>query len=398
MSARAGKILLVNDKEYGVAGGSVRCAVNYNEFFVPLQQHFAEVHVLGRLNPSADSLPFTVPGVVFHGVPTYGDYVQFVRRYRFGRDGVVARKVLESAIAESDIVLLTVGCFFARDVERICRRHRKPLVVEVIDDVLTAVVETHKYRGPARWAALLMAWRMDRYYRGLCRRAPSLVLGKELYRRYAPAASGRCMEFFENIMEESHYRFGRKLFAADMVRILFVGRLVHMKAVEDLIAAVAVLRDRGTSVECRVVGYGECLDSLRAQVKALRLDGQVTFSGFVKYGDEMFSVYDWADVFVLPSVGGEGVPRVLVEALGRGCLVVATDVCGISTIVQNRVTGALVPPRRPDLIASEIRGFASDPARTAALLEGARDFCLRHTRTKQIGRLVQFIERAQGAA
>lgn len=388
------KILLVNDKEYAVHGGTVTCAVNYNEFFVPLQEHFAQVHVVGRVNETGGALPFAVPGVVFHGMPTYQDYFQFVRRYRLGAEGARARQILRRAIAECDVVLLTVGCFFAADVERLCREQHRPLFVEVIDDVVTAVSETRKYRGLARWAARYMAWRLDRYYRGLCRRVPSLILGAALFRRYRPDNGTPSIEFFENIMESSQYGFGRALFGAQ-VRVLFVGRLVHMKAVEDLVTAVATLRDAGVNVVCRIVGYGECLQALQTQVRELGLEERVVFPGFVKYGAEMFAAYDWADVFVLPSVGGEGVPRVLIEALGRGCLVVATDVCGIPTIVQDGVTGALVPPRRPDLLAQAIRRYASDAEGTARVLAGAREFCLKHTRTAQIGRLVQFIDGAE---
>jgi glycosyltransferase involved in cell wall biosynthesis len=388
------RILLVNDKDYKVVDGVVTCAVNYNEFFVPLQEYFQEVHVVGRMKTSGDPYPFLVSGFQFHGVPSYDTYVEFVKRYRFGPDGKVATDVLRRAVACCDAVLLTVGCFFAADVERVCREMHKPLVVEVIDDVLTAVNETKKYRGLARLVARWMAWRMDRYYRALCGRVPSLILGRDLYERYRPLTGPRCMEFFENIMEEGDYSFGRKLFQGGKIRILFVGRLVHMKAVEDLICAVKLLRDRGKAVECRIVGYGELLGSLRQQVSALDLDREITFSGFVKYGPDMFSVYDWADVFVLTSVGGEGVPRVLIEALARGCLVVATDVCGISTIIKDERTGLLVPPRSPQAVARAIERLSADPELVKRLLSEAMQFCLEHTRGRQIRRLVDLVREA----
>src|SRR5688500_16756838 len=93
------KILLVNDKDYKVLDGVVTCAVNYNEFFVPLQSYFEEVHVVGRIKTSGEPYPFPVTGVRFHGVPSYDTYMQFVKRYRFGRDGAAAMEVLQRAIA-----------------------------------------------------------------------------------------------------------------------------------------------------------------------------------------------------------------------------------------------------------------------------------------------------------
>lgn len=388
------KILLINDKDYKVIDGAVSCAVNYNEFFVPLQDYFEEVHIVGRMQTKGEPYAFSVSGFQFHGVPTYDTYVEFLRRYRFGRDGSIADDVLRRAVSACDVVMLTIGCFFAAKVERICKQLGKPLVIEVIDDVVTAVSETAKYSGFARLVARCVAWRMDRYYKSLCARHPTLVLGKALYQRYCEPDGSTCVEFFENLMEEKDCRFGRQLLVGGKIRILFVGRLVHMKAVEDLISAIDLLRRSGHVVECKIVGYGDRLDDLCRQVSDMQLDGQVTFSGFVKYGQEMFSVYDAADIFILPSVGGEGVPRVLIEALGRGCLVIATDVCGISTVVRHESTGLLVAPRRPDSIAKAVERLATDPALVERLKDGAREFCLEHTRTKQVHRLVQFLNDA----
>jgi len=295
-------------------------------------------------------------------------------------------------------VVLTLGCFFAPDVERLCLKLRKPLIVEVIDDVVSAVSETDKYKGIKRVLALLMARKIDRYHKKLCARVPSLILGRDLYNRYNPNSGVKCVEFFENIMESEDYSFGRRLFSSGRIRLLFVGRLVPMKAVADLITAVALLRERGFSVECQIIGYGDCLSALTKQVHQLGLEKEVLFRGFVKFGIEMFECYDWADVFVLPSVGGEGVPRVLIEALGRGCLVVASDVCGISTIVKDGYTGSVVPPRRPDLVADAIEQYFGDEEYTKRVLLGAREFCLEHTRSMQIKRFYDFVMSASGVS
>lgn len=385
------KILLVNDKDYSVVGKDVYCNVNYNQFFEPLNNYFEEVHIAGRRRSESKELPFRLNGAVFHGLPTFASYVDFVKKYRLGLSGIKARKALADAIKSVDVVYLTLGSYFARDVESLCRRYKKPLMVEVIDDAISAITQTTKYKGVTRKLALSVAYKMDRYYKNLCENYPSLILGKELYERYRPSGSVACAEFFENLMEEEDYSFGKPLFIDKKIKLLFVGRLVAMKAVEDLVLAVSQLVSRGCDVQCRIIGYGDTKEQLVSQVKNLKLEKNIEFVGFVKYGEEMFAQYEWADVFVLPSVGGEGVPRVLIEALGRGCLVVATDVCGVSTIVKGGQTGLLVQPRNPLAIADAIQSLNESESLRNKVLAGAKAFCLEHTRTKQIEMLHSFI-------
>jgi glycosyltransferase involved in cell wall biosynthesis len=78
------------------------------------------------------------------------------------------------------------------------------------------------------------------------------------------------------------------------------------------------------------------------------------------------------DVFVLSS-DWEGLPVALVEAASSGAAIVATDVGSVSEVVENGVSGRLVPPRRPDMLAAEILRLVKDPGERRALGAGARD-------------------------
>jgi glycosyltransferase involved in cell wall biosynthesis len=79
-----------------------------------------------------------------------------------------------------------------------------------------------------------------------------------------------------------------------------------------------------------------------------------------------------ADVFALPS-HREGFPRAAMEAAASGLPVVATDVRGCRQVVDDGVTGALVPLRRPDALAEAVRALGEDPARRAKLGRAGRD-------------------------
>jgi glycosyltransferase involved in cell wall biosynthesis len=66
------------------------------------------------------------------------------------------------------------------------------------------------------------------------------------------------------------------------------------------------------------------------------------------------------DLFVLPTLPGEGVPRVLLEAMASGLPIVVSDVAGVPTLVQNEVNGLLIPPADPSAIADAIDRLIRD--------------------------------------
>jgi len=389
------KILFVNDKEYALDGTKLTCAVNYNMLFEPLVGKVDEIHIAGRFNPSVRRLAFAVDNVVFHGLPMYKNLVEFVFNWKFGRKVLLARNVLESVIAGVDVVFLTLGCAFATEVDRICSKLDKPLVVEVIDDVISAVKDTKKYRGIIRLVAFAVARYYDSLYHELCARNPSLILGQHLYNRYRPQKALSCIEFFENLVESDDVILRNNHFRGS-VKLLYVGRIVPMKSLHTLLEAVHILVHRGLDITCRIVGYGECLGQLQQKVAELEILDKVEFKDFVPFGHELFLHYDWADIFVLPSAGGEGVPRVLLEAMSRSTIVVASRVCGIPTVIRDGENGLLVDPQRADKVADAVLKIAMDKHLQDRLIRGAYRFATENTRSARATVIYEFLKEAIG--
>ncbi len=75
------------------------------------------------------------------------------------------------------------------------------------------------------------------------------------------------------------------------------------------------------------------------------------------------------DVFCLASVS-EGLPVVLMEALASGLPAVTTRITGVPELVVDGVSGLLVPPARPDLLADALERLAGDPGLRARLADG----------------------------
>jgi glycosyltransferase involved in cell wall biosynthesis len=125
------------------------------------------------------------------------------------------------------------------------------------------------------------------------------------------------------------------------------GRLVEMKDHRTLLRAFAIhLQHRPSRL--MLLGMGPMLGELRALAGALGIAEHVTFEGFVR---NPLPYMRAADGFVLSS-RSEGFGNVLVEAMGCGTPVIATD-CphGPSDILANGTYGILVPPRDPEALA-----------------------------------------------
>jgi phosphatidylinositol alpha-mannosyltransferase len=88
---------------------------------------------------------------------------------------------------------------------------------------------------------------------------------------------------------------------------------------------------------------------------------------------DLCRVYASADIFVAPALGGESFGIVLLEAMAAGCAVVASDLPGFRSVVDDQVTARLVPPGDARAIASSVDALLSNPALRQAQIDAARE-------------------------
>jgi colanic acid/amylovoran biosynthesis glycosyltransferase len=147
--------------------------------------------------------------------------------------------------------------------------------------------------------------------------------------------------------------------AADaMARFIFVGRLSAEKGIAGLLDALARMTTRPRP-RLSIVGDGPLSGDLKAQVSALGLDDSVEFLGRLPEA-ETLSAIARSNVLVLPSFI-EGLPVVLMEALGLGVSVIASRVAGIPELVEEGQTGLLFAPSNWDELTEALDRLASDP-------------------------------------
>ena len=136
-----------------------------------------------------------------------------------------------------------------------------------------------------------------------------------------------------------------------------VGNLFEVKGQIYLLRACKALVGAIPDLVLLVAGEGDQSGPLEQEVRDLGITGNVKFLGF---REDVPSLLQAIDVFALPSLS-EGLPLSLLEALALQKPVVATNVGGIPEIVEDGVTGFLVPPRNPEALAEKILLFLRHP-------------------------------------
>ena len=153
-------------------------------------------------------------------------------------------------------------------------------------------------------------------------------------------------------------------------RILAVGNLKPQKNYPLLFEAYAAM-EKGDADRLIVIGEGELRGGLEAQVRDLGIDQWVRMPG---QSECLEAYYETADLFVMSS-RHEGLPTVLIEALGFGLPVVSTDCpSGPREILNGGRFGTLVPMDDPAALAKAMADGLAGPADEAALTSRANDF------------------------
>ncbi len=139
----------------------------------------------------------------------------------------------------------------------------------------------------------------------------------------------------------------------------FVGRLIEQKGVLDFLDAAESLRCRAEAGAFRFVIAGD--GPLRPHVaRRVERSGEAgpEYHGYV---DDPREFIGSLDVLVLPTYYPEGLPRVILEAMAMGVPVIASRTRGCVDLVADRITGWLVEPRCPELLAETIAEVAARP-------------------------------------
>ncbi|KQT34477.1 glycosyltransferase family 4 protein [Methylophilus sp. Leaf414] len=145
----------------------------------------------------------------------------------------------------------------------------------------------------------------------------------------------------------------------DVIRLLYVGRLAVEKGVPVLLRSLIALKNEGYRFHLTLLGDGPERASIEADVKAHGLDEMVYFGGFSSQ-ETVRNALQESDVFVLPSFA-EGVPVSLMEAMACGVPVIATNVGGVTELIEHGVSGLVVAPSDEIALKKALSSYIDNP-------------------------------------
>ncbi len=159
------------------------------------------------------------------------------------------------------------------------------------------------------------------------------------------------------------------LFARPRRRIIgAAGRLSAEKGFGVLVEAAKQVVRRDSSIGFVLFGEGSLRSELEREIRAAGLRGKFVLPGF---RDNLDRFLPFFDVLVLPSFT-EGLPNVVLEAFAAGVPVVATAVGGTPEVVEDGVSGYLIPPGEPEPVARRILELLASEARRREMGQSGR--------------------------
>jgi phosphatidyl-myo-inositol dimannoside synthase len=162
--------------------------------------------------------------------------------------------------------------------------------------------------------------------------------------------------------------------------LVFVGRVVEEKGVEEVVRAVAAMVPNLPQVTAAIVGNGQHLERVRQLAKDLRVSDRVTTPGWADPAD-VPSWFAAADVVVAPSKVGrdgwvEGQGLSVIEAMAAGRPVVASATGGIVETIVDGESGLLVTPADPLALAVAVERLVADPQEAERIAKRGRETVL----------------------
>jgi phosphatidylinositol alpha-mannosyltransferase len=166
-------------------------------------------------------------------------------------------------------------------------------------------------------------------------------------------------------------------FSDSRPKILFLGRFEPRKGLKYLLKALPYIKNEIPNVLLIVVGAG-LLGYAYKEYIAKEVEENIHFAGLIP-NEERPKYYATCDVYCAPSIGFESFGIVLLEAMATSKPVVASDIPGYRTILEDGKQGYLAPPRDYEAIAQSIVKILRDPQLAKKMGEEGRKKALKYS-------------------
>jgi phosphatidylinositol alpha-1,6-mannosyltransferase len=306
---------------------------------------------------------------------------------------------LREWVDRCDVIHLRVPTPAAIFAFRIARARRKPVFLLVVGDY-EALLPHLGYRGMKKMLFGAYVGFEEWALRYMTTRALTFANGAALREKHE-AQGARVVETKTTTLSDEDFATRIDTCVDTDIRLLTVSRIDPRKGLRAVPALVANLVAGGINVTSEIVGptIGLIGDSERDAILAeaqragvgdrLRLPGPIAL-------DRLLPLYRSYDIFVLPTRPGEGIPRVLLEAMAGGLPIVTTRVSGIGSLITHGENGLLVDESSPEQLTAAVKTLIDTPALRQRLIANGYATARAHTLERQAAQLMAKVNEALG--
>jgi phosphatidyl-myo-inositol dimannoside synthase len=309
------------------------------------------------------------------------------------------RPRLREWVDRCDVIHLRVPSPAAIFAFRVAESRRKPIFLLVVGDY-EALLPHLGYRGLKKWLFARYVAFEEWALRYMTKRALTFANGAAL--RVKHERDGvRVHETKTTTLSLDDLSTRTDTCAGPRIKLLCVSRIDPRKGLRSLPAIVSELVDGGHDVSLDIVGptiglIGESeRDAILAEARRRGVADRVNLRGPVALV-QLMPLYRDFDLFVLPTRPGEGIPRVLMEAMAGGLPIVTTEVSGISSLITDGENGLLVPEGSAPAAAAALRQLIATPSLRQRLIQNGYATAREHTLERQADSMMQVVARESG--
>jgi len=386
---RLGKLLVLNDQVLQREGEIFGCTDAYTRFILGFLPHCEELVLASRVTDERPG-PYLLPQdgcVRVAPLPNYGGIKDlYIRAHKYWQ---AIRAVLDREVPRADSLWLN----YSHPVSLAALRRSEP-GQRTFALMRGNYVKDARLRNPGTWgrvAAGIARLNHVRFARLAQRRGTRVFgVGREAVQKLE-RHHGEAREVIPTVVPRAELddmaRGRSRSERAGQIRLLFVGRVEPEKDLDTLLDALRRARTQGADVHLDVAGDGAERARLGALADEAGLAPHVTWHGHVTHGPALYSLYRRADALVISS-RTEGLPAALIEAGLFGLPTVTTDVGGIGALVEDGVSGVIVPPGDAEALARGFIRLAGSPQIRHTMGERARASVGRRSLEGEVERMV----------
>lgn len=308
-------------------------------------------------------------------------------------------RVLRAWVPTCDLINCRVPTPAAWFAFKQARRAGVPVFLLVVGD-LAAVAPTLPYRGAKRLLFAAYTAFEERAIRRMARSSLTFANGADLVEKHRRQGA-TVIETKTTTIAADEIDTRLDTCQGLPIRLLTVSRIDPRKGLTCLPGAIARLRAAGRDVSLDIVGpaVGQTGERERAAIEAAATDlgvsDRVRCIGPVPL-DRLMPLYRDYDLFVLPTGPGEGIPRVLLEAMAGGLPVIATRIAGIPSLVTHEQNGLLMDRASGAAVAEAAGRLLADAGLRQRIIRHGYETAQGYTLQTQAARMMREVSARLG--